>query len=208
MHKRYGHREPAYDESGTYVPSDYFMDIAIDLGKLCPQEGQHPVGAVVTGVVDFVNADEGGTKPLEVVLGTGANMVHHQSTRHAEIVALGDAEMHHGRRQLGRTCSVLYTTHEPCPMCAGAVANSKIAGIVYGSGADDAERLVNEHGMKWRSNNISGLDIIRGRSENGSNYQFIIGGFKRDECLSLLAMSLLVAPKETGVDIRRSHYMS
>lgn len=184
------------------------MDIAISLGKTCPKEGQHPVGAVVTALQHFTDLDNGGRSlPYKVVVGTGVNLVHHESTSHAEVVALTDAENHVGRRRLGQVCGVLYTTHEPCPMCAGAITNSKLKGIVYGTNADDAQQLVTATGMKWRSNRVSGLDIIKGRAEVDVNEQFILGGIRREECLSLLALSQTVAPAESGYDTRSSHYL-
>lgn len=208
LYKRYGIREPNFRNGESYEPSDYFMDIAISLGEKCPEEGQHPVGAVVTALQPLINLDQGGEEQLyEVVVGVGANLVHNTSAAHAEMIAIEDAEMHLTRRRLGHACGVLYTTHEPCPMCAGAIVNSKLKGVVYGTSADDAKKLAEKTGMKWRSNKISGLDIIRGRDESGSNEQFVIGGVKREECLALLALSGTVAEHETGRDIRKMHYM-
>ena len=71
-------------------------------------------------------------------------------------------------------------------MCAGLIVNSKLSGIVFGTSAQDADDLVREQGIKWRSNRVSGLDVIRGRIERNTPKQFIIGGFMRDQCLELL----------------------
>jgi len=51
-------------------------------------------------------------------------------TAHAEILALRDAARALGHwRLVGAT---VYVTLEPCPMCAGALVNARIARLVYG----------------------------------------------------------------------------
>jgi tRNA(Arg) A34 adenosine deaminase TadA len=184
-------QEVGFQPDGSYVPNEYYMNMAIEWGARCVERGQHPVGAVMTRVetlpVINVEGKSPGRRTVELVAGVGMNEVDHSTIRHAEVVAMGKAEMYHGgRRRLANLQSVLYTTHEPCPMCAGMIANSKIKGIVYGTGAEDALHLSQEEGIKWRSNRVSGLDIIRGRIEAGMPEQFIIGGFMRDRCLELL----------------------
>ena len=54
-------------------------------------------------------------------------------TAHAEILALKKAGKKLGGWRLNS--ATLYTTLEPCPMCAGAVVHSRIKELVYG--ADD-----------------------------------------------------------------------
>lgn len=50
---------------------------------------------------------------------------------HAEIKAIDEAcKLLHGWRLVGCT---LYVTLEPCPMCAGAIINSRIERVVYGA---------------------------------------------------------------------------
>lgn len=56
-------------------------------------------------------------------------------TAHAEIRALRSATTALGRRQLAGC--VLYTTCEPCPMCAGAALNADIEQIVFGAHISD-----------------------------------------------------------------------
>ena len=55
-------------------------------------------------------------------------------TAHAEILAIRRAAAANGDWRLN-DCT-LYVTLEPCPMCAGAISQSRIARLVYG--ADDA----------------------------------------------------------------------
>ncbi len=52
-------------------------------------------------------------------------------TAHAEVLALRDAAAAVGRWRLDE-CT-LYVTLEPCPMCAGAIVNARVARLVYGA---------------------------------------------------------------------------
>lgn len=82
--------------------------------------GEVPVGAVVTA------AD--GT-----VLAAAHNLTRtdHDPTAHAEILALRAAARRLGSERLGG-CT-LTVTLEPCAMCAAAIAESRIARLVYGA---------------------------------------------------------------------------
>lgn len=81
--------------------------------------GEVPIGAVV--VKDGV------------IVGAGYNLreTSHDPTSHAELVAIRQASEALGAwRLLGCT---LYVTLEPCPMCAGAIVQSRIERVVYGT---------------------------------------------------------------------------
>ncbi|MEO5900511.1 MAG: nucleoside deaminase [Ilumatobacteraceae bacterium] len=52
-------------------------------------------------------------------------------TAHAEVLAIRDAASVVGHWRLG-DCT-LYVTLEPCVMCAGALVNARIGGVVYGA---------------------------------------------------------------------------
>jgi tRNA(adenine34) deaminase len=87
-----------------------------------------PVGAVV------VFAD----RP-EVASGHNRRESDRDPTAHAEILALRD-----GARIAGAWMLVgasLYVTQEPCPMCAGAIVNARIARVIYGCGNPKAGAL-------------------------------------------------------------------
>lgn len=81
--------------------------------------GEVPVGAVVV--------DEKGN-----IIGRGYNLraALHDLTAHAEIVALREAAQALGGWNLSG-CS-LFVTLEPCPMCAGALVQARIARVVFG----------------------------------------------------------------------------
>lgn len=95
-----------------------FMQQALALAKRARNEGEVPVGAVVV-------------KNGEII-GSGYNLRENKgmATAHAEILAIEAACEKLGTwRLLGCT---LYVTLEPCPMCAGAIVNSRIERVVYG----------------------------------------------------------------------------
>ena len=97
---------------------EFFMEQALLLAKKAQNEGEVPVGAVVV-------------KNGEII-GSGYNLreKNGMATAHAEILAIEDACKRLGTwRLLGCT---LYVTLEPCPMCAGAIVNSRIERVVYG----------------------------------------------------------------------------
>lgn len=187
-----------FQADGSYLPHEEFMDRAIEEAKSAILLGQHPVGALVTtselieDLGDFKRVDgrtEFGFVELEFGLSFGSNMTDLRTLGHAEIIALERAEEYvKGRDILSQTKSVLYTTHEPCPMCAGAIANSKLAGVVYGTNVQDAMALANE-GVRWRNNEVSGPDVIRGVQQTGRASKFIIEGFMRDKCLEVLQLA-------------------
>ena len=72
------------------------------------------------------------TKDGEVV-GTGRNEreARPDPTAHAEVLALRAAALTLGGWRLQG--AVLYCTLEPCPMCAGAIQQARIARVVYGA---------------------------------------------------------------------------
>ncbi len=75
------------------------------------------------------------------VIGQGHNYVlsSHDSTAHAEITAIRQAEQTVGTHDL--TGCELYTTGYPCPMCLGAIMWARISRIYYGCTLDDAAAI-------------------------------------------------------------------
>jgi tRNA(adenine34) deaminase len=97
------------------------MEEAIRLAQRAAEAGEVPVGAVVV--------HEGR------VIGRAHNQVEtlHDATAHAEMIAITQAaEALENWRLEG---AEIYVTLEPCPMCAGAMVNSRVSRIIYG--ADD-----------------------------------------------------------------------
>ena len=95
-----------------------FMQQALSLARRAANEGEVPVGALV------VKTGE--------IIGRGYNLreQNKMATAHAEILAIEEACRAIGSWRLN-DCT-LYVTMEPCPMCAGAIVNSRVARVVYG----------------------------------------------------------------------------
>ena len=96
------------------------MQEAISLAKEAAIKGDVPVGALVV--------DDAGT-----IIGIGANLREQDNdpTAHAEIVAIRNAASKIGNYRLDDLTMVV--TLEPCGMCAGAIAQSRIKRLVFGS---------------------------------------------------------------------------
>jgi guanine deaminase len=111
-------------ERQTFV-EERFMRMAIDLAVKNARAGDGgPFGAVV--------ASEGKLIASGVNRVTSAN----DPTAHAEIVAIREACRVLGNFQL--TSCDLYTSCEPCPMCAGAIYWARLARVFYAGTASDA----------------------------------------------------------------------
>ncbi|WP_231739525.1 tRNA adenosine(34) deaminase TadA [Thalassoglobus polymorphus] len=98
---------------------EYWMMHAIDQAQRAFEQDEVPVGAVV------VHEDR--------VIGEGYNQREslNDPTAHAEMIAITQAaEELKSWRLLNCT---LYVTLEPCPMCAGAIVQSRIPRLVYGT---------------------------------------------------------------------------
>ena len=97
-----------------------YMALALELAREAAARGEVPVGCVIT--------DAGGR-----VIGRGRNRRRElaDATAHAEMEAIRSACAALGDWRL-EGCT-MYVTLEPCPMCAGAIINSRIPVLVYGA---------------------------------------------------------------------------
>lgn len=96
-----------------------YMAQALRLADVAAARGDVPVGALVV---------QDGS-----IVGTGLNTREAEAdpTGHAEINALREACRRAGRWRVDG--ATLYVTLEPCPMCAGALVNARVARLVYGA---------------------------------------------------------------------------
>ena len=102
---------------------DNFMLLALEEAKKAASIGEVPVGAIIT------------CNDKVISHGFNKRESSNNSLIHAEIEAIYKACNKLKRWRL-TGCS-LYVTLEPCPMCAGAIINSRISNLIYGT--DDAK---------------------------------------------------------------------
>jgi tRNA(adenine34) deaminase len=103
----------------TITEDERWMKEAIHQARIAESLGEVPIGAVIVR--------EGS------IIGAGYNLRErdHDPTAHAEMIAIRQAsENLQAWRLLGCT---LYVTLEPCPMCAGAILQSRVERVVYGA---------------------------------------------------------------------------
>ena len=96
-----------------------YMREALSLAREAAQEGEVPVGCVIVKDSEIIGRGRNRREELQ------------RTSSHAEMEAIAQAnERLRSWRLDGCT---LYVTLEPCPMCAGAIINSRIRRVVYGA---------------------------------------------------------------------------
>ncbi len=136
----------------------YYMKRAISRAKAAERYGEVPIGAVV--VKDGK------------IIATGRNMREKSKNAltHAEIIAINRACRKLGAWRL-LDCT-LYVTMEPCPMCAGAIVNSRIKRVVFGC----YDKKAGAYGSVF---NLKDYPL---------NHKYeVIGGVMEKECADLLS---------------------
>ena len=135
------------------------MGQALEIAKSALATGDVPVGAIV---IDSFGQ----------VIGTGFNRreVDNDPTAHAEIIAMREAANDVSNWRL-EDCTLIVTL-EPCAMCAGAIAQSRIKRLVFGAWDEKAGAV----GSVW--------DVLRDpRSPHRTE---VISGIREDEAATLL----------------------
>ncbi len=133
------------------------MAVAIDLAKQAAADGEVPVGAVVARNGEIV------------ATGRNRREKDKNALAHAEIEAINSACKALGGWRLWE-CE-LFVTLEPCPMCAGAIINSRIRRVVFGAFDPKA-------GSCATVNNLFEFPY--------NHSPALVGGFMEDECAALL----------------------
>lgn len=100
---------------------EIYMKKALELAQIAAEQGEVPVGAIVV------------KKSTGEIVGRGFNRREYGRSplTHAEIVAIEQASRRLGGWRLV-DCE-LFVTLEPCPMCAGAMINSRVERVVFGA---------------------------------------------------------------------------
>jgi tRNA(adenine34) deaminase len=140
----------AADESG--------MRAALAEAEAAAESEEVPVGAIVVVEGEIIAAAHNGT--------IGA----HDPSGHAEVLALRAAAQRLGNHRLAN--ATLYVTLEPCVMCVGAIAQARVARVVFGAYDSKA----------------GALGSVEDLSESRAlNHCFEVnGGLLADECAALL----------------------
>ena len=135
-----------------------YMSLALSLAHEAAENGEVPVGCVIT--------DSEGN-----IIGRGRNRREESkdATSHAEMEAIRQACAAIGDWRL-EGCSI-YVTLEPCPMCTGAIINSRIPTVVFGA----REELSGSCG--------SVIDLF---SERYGHKPAVFAGVQKDECAQIL----------------------
>lgn len=97
-----------------------YMDVALEEARAAGARGEVPVGAVIVAP-DGTVAARAGNRTRELC----------DPTAHAEVLVIREACRSAGSERLGG--HDLYVTLEPCPMCAAAISNARIARLYYGA---------------------------------------------------------------------------
>lgn len=136
------------------------MERALELARQASAEGEVPVGAVVV------------KKTTGEIVGEGRNRreIAKNALAHAEIEAIDMACRTLGGWRLPE-CA-LYVTLEPCPMCCGAIINSRIDDVYFGaydykSGSAESVQKMFELPYNHKPN--------------------VIGGVMEEECAAMLS---------------------
>ena len=98
---------------------EQYMDLALEEAKKAYTIGEIPIGAVILYKNNIIAAAHNLRETIPC------------ATAHAELLAIQEACRNLHRWRL--TGCTLYVTVEPCPMCAGAIVNSRLTRLVYGS---------------------------------------------------------------------------
>jgi tRNA(adenine34) deaminase len=158
-----------------YKSAKKFMELAIAEAKRAGDRGDYPIGAVIARL----------TGKREVVVASAGNRVKTSgsSIKHVELETLKYLSSGYGRYLPD---FILYSTHEPCPMCAGAGVWSRIGAVVYSVSQEDITAYGRRRGTedyKWRACLISCRLVF----EKGNHRVSVIGGFLRKKCQMLFS---------------------
>ena len=140
------------------MQDEVFMDAALELAKQAAAEGEVPVGCVIVRNGQIVGRGRNRRETEKTALG------------HGEIEAIADACRNLGGWRLW-DCT-LYVTLEPCPMCTGAIINSRLAKVTFGA-------------YDLKSGSMGSVINLCDLPYNSKPE--IVGGFMQEECASPLS---------------------
>ena len=132
------------------------MQAALSLAKVGADKGDVPVGAIVV--------NEAGE-----ILGTGQNLREQSNdpTAHAEVIAIRQAGEKIGSWRLDDLTIVV--TLEPCAMCAGAIAQSRIKRLVFGAWDEKAGAVGSVMDVIRDPRTLTKVEVISGVLQHESS---------------------------------------
>lgn len=102
-----------------FLMDECFMKEALALAREAESHGEVPVGAVL--VIDGQIRGRGFNSPIRL----------NDPTAHAEMLAIREAAAAIGNYRM--ESAILYSTLEPCVMCAGALVAARVGRLVFGA---------------------------------------------------------------------------
>jgi len=134
------------------------MQEALDLAHEAFSKEEVPIGAVLIS--------------NDIVVGRGFNQTLSRSSviAHAELIAIEDASKNIGNHRLVNT--ILFSTIEPCHMCAKAIIDARISHIIFGA-------------REPKSGSIISVDNFLESTFHNHNVSFEEGILK-DECKEII----------------------
>ena len=146
------------------------MTVAIRQAKIAQKKGDYAVGTVLVRGNKIITLSNNHSKRNESPIA------------HAETLAIIKACKIFKKRHLPQC--VLYSTHEPCPMCSAVIVWAKLKGVVYGARYTDMKdyrkRFANRKYL-WRTIDISCREVIGKSTEKVE----IVKDFMRKRCKEL-----------------------
>ena len=127
----------------------YYMQLALAEARKATELGEIPIGAVLVQDNEIVCSAHNMRETWQA------------ATAHAEVIVIEEACRRLGRWRLSG-CT-LYVTVEPCPMCSGAIVNSRIDRVVYGcpdikaGGAESIFNIISNPNLNHNAQVVSGV---------------------------------------------------
>jgi tRNA(Arg) A34 adenosine deaminase TadA len=118
---------------GPAMPTDEdYLRLTLDIARQARAAGNHPFGAILVGPDGAVLMQAG-----------NSHSAAGDRTAHAERVLMTQASIAHPAEFLAG-CT-LYSSAEPCAMCAGAAYWAGIGRVVYGLSEDEMRTIIGPH---------------------------------------------------------------
>jgi tRNA(adenine34) deaminase len=151
----------------TDKDDEAYMGRAVMWARLAAHNGERPFGSLIVN-------------PEGMIIGSGSGSeTPWDPTRHSEVASIRAACGF--RQKLLQGCT-MYTTHEPCIMCIGAILHSKLSRVVFGSWRSDLPDL-------FRQRDYSVVHLM----SDTSHPPEITPGILRDECVELFTAEVAEA---------------